>query len=121
MEINAAQRMVDDWIRNVGGGYFSELTNLALLTEEVGETARIIARIYGDQVPKPGDMHNELGQELADVFRVLLCLANQTGINLDRELQLNLTFKRKRDADRFAARREAAAESADDPNQCNVF
>lgn len=117
MEINEAQRLVDNWIQEVGGGYFSELTNMALLTEEVGETARIIARVYGDQVAKEGDLRKDLGQELADVLRVLICLANQTGVNLDRELQRNLGIKRDRDTERFAPRREAAGKK----NPGNVF
>ncbi|MDE6010309.1 MAG: nucleotide pyrophosphohydrolase [Muribaculaceae bacterium] len=106
MTIGEAQRAVDDWIRHIGGGYFSHLTNMALLTEEVGELARVIARTYGEQVAKPGDLRHGLSEELADVMWVLICLANQSGIDLDAALADSLEKKRRRDADRFAGRRQ---------------
>ena len=84
--LRQAQRMVDHWIRTYGVRYFSELTNMAVLTEEVGELARVIARTYGDQSFKPGEKAN-LGDEMADVLWVLLCLANQTGVDLTEELR----------------------------------
>ena len=99
MTIKEAQLAVDQWIKEYGVRYFSELTNMAMLTEEVGELARVIARKYGDQSFKPGEKDN-LGEEMADVLWVLLCLANQTGINLTEELQKNLEKKTVRDKDR---------------------
>lgn len=105
MTIVEAQKAVDDWIHNVGGGYFSHLTNMALLTEEVGELARVIARTYGEQVPKKGDLRKGLEEELADVMWVLICLANQSDINLDTALRNSIEKKKLRDAERFAARR----------------
>ncbi len=107
MEIKEAQEAVDRWIQSTGGGYFSELTNMALLTEEVGETARVIARLYGDQIAKKGDLRKSLAEELADVFWVVLCLANQTGIDLDEALNEGFEKRRLRDASRFAARRDS--------------
>lgn len=103
MEIKEAQLLVDEWIKTVGVRYFSELTNMALLTEEVGEVARIIARRYGDQVAKDGDLDKQLADELADVLWVVICLANQTGIDLEDALRLNLDKKRSRDKHRFDA------------------
>ena len=103
MEIKEAQLLVDEWIKTVGVRYFSELTNMALLTEEVGEVARIIARRYGDQVAKDGDLDKQLADELADVLWVVICLANQTGIDLEDALRRNLDKKRSRDKDRFDA------------------
>ena len=97
--IRQAQRMVDDWIRTYGVRYFSELTNMAVLTEEVGELARVMARTYGDQSFKPGEKAN-LGDEMADVLWVLLCLANQTGVDLTEELRRNLEKKTLRDKER---------------------
>ena len=94
-----AQKAVDDWIKKYGVRYFSELTNMALLTEEVGEVARIIARNYGDQAEKKGEKLN-LADELADVLFVLLCIANQTGINMDEALEKNLAKKTMRDSRR---------------------
>ena len=93
MTIKEAQTMVDGWIRNTGKGYFSELTNMAVLTEEVGEVARIMARRYGDQVPKPGEPDPDLADELADVLWVVLCLANQTNTDLTDALAKNLQTK----------------------------
>lgn len=97
--IRAAQKMVDEWIRKYGVRYFSELTNMACLTEEVGEMARIMARRYGDQSFKDGEQH-ELGDEMADVLWVLLCIANQTGVDLTEALRKNIEKKTKRDAER---------------------
>ena len=99
MTIQEAQEAVDQWIKQYGVRYFSELTNMACLTEEVGELARVISRTYGDQSFKPGEKSN-LGEEMADVLWVLLCLANQTGINLTDELQKSIEKKTKRDKDR---------------------
>ena len=99
MTIQEAQEAVDKWIKQYGERYFSELTNMACLTEEVGELARVIARSYGDQSFKQGEKPN-LGEEMADVLWVLLCLANQTGVNLTEELQRSFEKKTSRDRDR---------------------
>ena len=99
MTIEEAQQAVDKWVKVYGVRYFSELTNMACLTEEVGELARVIARTYGDQSFKEGEKPN-LGEEMADVLWVLLCLANQTGVNLTDELQKSFDKKTKRDKDR---------------------
>lgn len=99
MTIEEAQQAVDKWIKESGVRYFSELTNMACLTEEVGELARVMARTYGDQSFKEGEKAN-LGEEMADVLWVLLCLANQTGVNLTEELQKSFNKKTKRDKDR---------------------
>ena len=99
MTIEDAQKQVDQWIKTYGVRYFSELTNMAVLTEEVGELARIIARTYGDQSFKEGEKHN-LADEMADVLWVLICLANQTGVNLTEAFQRNLEKKTNRDKDR---------------------
>ena len=100
MDIKNAQEQVDIWIRNHGVRYFNELTNMAQLTEEVGEVARIIARRYGEQSEKESDKNKDLGEELADVLFVLLCLANQTGIDLQASFDKKLDLKTKRDHDR---------------------
>jgi NTP pyrophosphatase (non-canonical NTP hydrolase) len=100
MTIEGAQKTVDQWIKTIGVRYFNELTNMAMLTEEVGEVARIIARRYGEQSEKESDKNKDLGDEMADVLFVLICLANQTGINLTEALQKNLDKKTKRDATR---------------------
>ncbi|MBR3472083.1 MAG: nucleotide pyrophosphohydrolase [Prevotella sp.] len=97
MTIKEAQLAVDQWIKEYGVRYFSELTNMACLTEEVGELARVIARKYGDQSFKAGEEAN-LGEEMADVLWVLLCLANQTGVDLTKELRLSIEKKTRRDA-----------------------
>ena len=97
--LRQAQQMVDSWIRTYGVRYFSELTNMAVLTEEVGELARVIARRYGEQSFKPGERAN-LGDEMADVLWVLLCLANQTGVDRTEELRRNLEKKTLRDKER---------------------
>ena len=99
MTIEEAQQAVDKWVKEYGVRYFSELTNMACLTEEVGELARVIARTYGDQSFKEGEKSN-LGEEMADVLWVLLCLANQTGVNLTDELQKSFDKKTNRDKDR---------------------
>ena len=99
MTIEEAQQAVDKWVKVYGVRYFSELTNMACLTEEVGELARVIARTYGDQSFKEGEKPN-LGEEMADVLWVLLCLANQTGVNLTEELHKSFDKKTKRDKDR---------------------
>ncbi len=96
------QNEVDRWIRSVGVRYFNELTNMAILTEEVGEVARIIARRYGEQSEKPSDKEKDLGQELADVLFVTLCLANQTGVDLDEAWRKRMDAKTKRDKERHA-------------------
>jgi NTP pyrophosphatase (non-canonical NTP hydrolase) len=99
MTIKEAQENVDHWIKTYGVRYFSELTNMAVLTEEVGELARVMARKYGDQSFKAGEKDN-IGEEMADVLWVLLCLANQTGVDLTEELRKSIEKKTKRDAER---------------------
>lgn len=105
MTLEEMQAAVDGWIQSIGGGYFSELTNMCLLTEETGELARAIARIYGDQVAKKGDLaenpHDNLREEIADVLWVLTCIANQTGIDLDAAFRESVAKKTKRDSSRF--------------------
>jgi len=100
MTIQQAQGTVDQWIKTNGVRYFNELTNMAILTEEVGEVARIIARRYGEQSDKESDKSKDLGEELADVLWVVLCLANQTGVNLTDAFNKNLEKKTLRDKDR---------------------
>ena len=100
MTIKQAQQMVDEWIHQYGVRYFNELTNMAMLVEEVGEVARIIARKYGEQSFKSYDEKKDLADEMADVLFVLICLANQTGIDLTTALQRNFEKKTKRDSDR---------------------
>jgi|TARA_B100001094_G_scaffold327726_1_gene386546 NTP pyrophosphatase (non-canonical NTP hydrolase) len=107
--INKAQKMVDDWIKTIGVRYFSELTNMAILTEEVGEVARIIARKYGEQSSKKSDGKLELADELADVIFVIICLANQTGINLEKAIIENLGKKTKRDAQRHVENKKLSS------------
>ena len=97
MKINKAQQLIDEWIKKHGVRYFNELTNMAILTEEVGEVARIIARDYGEQSNKKGDLNKKLEDELADVLFVLICIANQTNIDLTKALKNNLKKKTKRD------------------------
>ncbi len=104
MQISEAQQVVDRWIETVGHGYFSQLTNMVLLTEEVGELARSIARVYGEQVAKEGDLKTDLGEEMADILWVLLCLANQCDIDLEEALARSIEKKTARDATRFASR-----------------
>lgn len=100
MNIEDAQKAVDEWIKEHGVRYFNELTNMAQLTEEVGEVARIIARRYGEQSEKESDKEKDLGEELADVVFVVLCLANQTGVNLQEAFNRKLEVKTKRDKNR---------------------
>ena len=100
MTIEEAQKTVDEWIKTHGVRYFNELTNMAILTEEVGELARLVARQYGEQSFKESDKDRDLGDEMADVLWVLLCMANQTGVDLTRALEKNLEKKSLRDKDR---------------------
>ena len=100
MNIKKAQKTVDQWIKNHGVRYFDELTNMAQLTEEVGEVARIIARRYGEQSEKESDKNKDLGEELADVLFVIFCLANQTGVDLQTAFDKKLDLKTKRDHQR---------------------
>lgn len=100
MTLEQAQKTVDQWITTTGVRYFNELTNMAMLTEEVGEVARIIARRYGEQSEKESDKSRDLADELADVLWVVICLANQTGVNLTEAFQKNLEKKNLRDKDR---------------------
>ncbi len=103
LSIRQAQELVDSWIRTTGVRYFSELTNMAILTEEVGEVARLMSRIYGDQSFKESDKVSKLSDELADVLWVLLCIANQTGVDLTVALEKNFTKKDLRDGGRHQA------------------
>ncbi len=100
MTLQQAQAQVDEWIKTTGVRYFNELTNTAILTEEVGEVARIMARRYGEQSEKESDKNKDLGDELADVLWVLICLANQTGVDLTEAFKKNLEKKSLRDVDR---------------------
>jgi len=100
MTIEEAQKQVDDWIKTYGVRYFSELTNMVILTEEVGELARIIARKYGEQSFKKSDENRNMGDEMADILWVLICLANQTGINLTEAFEKNMLKKTERDSTR---------------------
>ena len=100
MEITTLQKQVDEWIKTIGVRYFNELTNMAMLTEEVGEVARIIARRYGEQSEKESDKSKDLGEELADVLFVTLCLANQTGVDLQSAFDKKMKVKTERDFDR---------------------
>ena len=100
MELQKAQKKVDDWIKEHGIRYFDELTNMAQLSEEVGEVARIISRRYGEQSEKESDKSKDLGEELADVIFVTLCLANQTGVNLQKAFDKKIRLKSKRDHER---------------------
>lgn len=100
MEIKILQNQVDEWIKTIGVRYFNELTNMAMLTEEVGEVARIIARRYGEQCEKESDKSKDLGEELADVLFVTLCLANQTSVDLQAAFDKKMKVKTERDFDR---------------------
>ena len=100
MTISEAQQQVDEWIKTIGVRYFSELTNMAILTEEVGELARVMARKFGDQSFKKSETADHLADEMADVLWVLICLANQTGVDLTDALKKNIEKKTTRDADR---------------------
>jgi NTP pyrophosphatase (non-canonical NTP hydrolase) len=100
LTIKEAQKRVDDWIRTYGVRYFSELTNMAILTEEVGELARVISRTYGEQSFKDSDKNRNIGDEMADVMWVLMCLANQTGVDLTDAFEKNMKKKTERDSER---------------------
>jgi len=106
MTIKEAQKQVDQWINTTGIRYFSELTNMAILTEEVGEVARIISRKYGDQSFKESEQHIDLADEFADVLWVLICLANQTGVDLTEAFERNMEKKSKRDAERHLSNKK---------------
>lgn len=101
LTLNQVQSQVDTWIKTIGKGYFSELTNTAILMEEVGEVARLMARTYGEQTFKNSDKEKNLADEMADVLWVLTCLANQTGINLQDAFEKNMLKKTNRDSNRF--------------------
>ena len=113
MTLHEAQQRVDAWIRDVGVRYFSELTNLAQLVEEVGEVARIMSRTYGDQSFKESDREYHLADELADVLFVLICIANQTGVDLTEALERSLEKKTRRDRQRHQANPKLATRAAD--------
>ncbi len=100
LTLGEAQQKVDSWIKTIGVRYFSELTNLGILMEEVGELSRLMVRRYGEQSSKPGEAENDLGDEMADVLWVLICLANQTGVDLNDALLKNFEKKNDRDAER---------------------
>lgn len=100
LTLNDAQKQVDEWIKTIGVRYFSELTNMTILTEEVGELARIMARTFGDQSFKKSDLDKNLADEMADVLWVLICMANQTGVNLTEAFEKNMLKKTERDATR---------------------
>lgn len=120
MTIKEAQEAVDKWIKQYGVRYFSELTNMACLTEEVGELARVIARTYGDQSFKKGEKPN-LGEEMADVLWVLICLANQTGIDLTEELQKSFNKKTQRDAERHKNNPKLSTEQGKDKQKITTI
>ena len=118
LTLSDAQRLVDEWIQTYGVRYFSPLTNMAILTEEVGEVARLMARLYGDQSFKKSDEGKKLDDELADVLWVLLCIANQTGVDLHSALMKNIEKKTQRDRDRHRANPKlAATEEEIEPKQ----
>ena len=118
LTLSDAQRLVDEWIQTYGVRYFSPLTNMAILTEEVGEVARLMARLYGDQSFKKSDEGKTLDDELADVLWVLLCIANQTGVDLHTALMKNIEKKTQRDRDRHRANPKlAATEEEIEPKQ----
>ena len=118
LTLSDAQRLVDEWIQTYGVRYFSPLTNMAILTEEVGEVARLMARLYGDQSFKKSDEGKSLDDELADVLWVLLCIANQTGVDLHSALMKNIEKKTQRDRDRHRANPKlAATEEEIEPKQ----
>lgn len=106
LTLHDAQKKVDEWINKIGVRYFNELTNMAILSEEVGEVARIISRKYGEQSEKDSDKNLDLADELADVLFVLICLANQTGVNLEEAFRKNLIKKTSRDADRHVSNKK---------------
>lgn len=106
MHISEAQEKVDSWIREYGVRYFNELTNMAILTEEVGELARCMSRRFGEQSYKEGEEHGDLGDEIADVLFVLICIANQTGVDLEEALSENISKKTSRDRSRHTANKK---------------
>lgn len=112
LTIKQAQSQVDQWIRTIGVRYFSELTNMAILTEEVGELARIMARKYGDQSFKPGENPDTMADEMADVLWVLICLANQTGVDLEEAFRKNIEKKTLRDKNRHGSNEKLKDESS---------
>jgi NTP pyrophosphatase (non-canonical NTP hydrolase) len=114
LSLDEAQQSVDEWIKRIGVRYFSELTNLAQLVEEVGELARVLSRTYGDQSAKASDKDKNLSDEMADVLFVLICLANQTGVNLTDALRANLEKKTKRDATRHLENPKLAPQPANE-------
>src|SRR4051812_8839344 len=116
MTLQEAQSQVDNWIKTIGVRYFTELTNTAILMEEVGEVARIMARTYGDQSFKKADMAKDLGDEMADVLFVLICLANQTGVDLTEAFARNLEKKTVRDADRHKNNPKLQGPAGSGPN-----
>ena len=113
MTLEEAQKRVDDWIRTTGVRYFSELTNMAILTEEVGEVGRLMSRLYGEQSFKEGERRDGLADELADVLWVVICLANQTGVDLTAALEQNLAKKENRDAERHRTNEKLKGEDRD--------
>ncbi len=115
--IAQAQASVDDWIRNIGVRYFSELTNLAQLTEEVGELARIMSRTYGEQSFKASDVQGSISDELADILFVVICIANQTGVDLTEAMKQNLDKKTRRDKDRHKSNPKLNQTPNHQPNQ----
>lgn len=112
--IKEAQEIVDNWIKTIGVRYFNELTNMAILTEEVGEVARIIARTYGEQSSKDSDKSHDLGDEMADVLWVLICLANQTGVDLTEAFRKNIEKKTSRDSERHKNNEKLKTDSFSD-------
>lgn len=119
ISLRQAQQLVDDWIRTYGVRYFSELTNMACLTEEVGELARVMARTYGDQSFKPGEKSN-ISEEMADVLWVLLCLANQTGVDLTQALRQSIAKKTARDKDRHRQNPKLAPDNQNNNKNQNI-
>lgn len=117
MTIREAQQCVDEWIKTIGVRYFGELTNMALLTEEVGELARIIARRYGEQSEKESDKNKDLADEMADVLWVLICLANQTGVDLTKAFEKNIEKKTTRDANRHRSNPKLYPGTAEDQDR----
>ena len=117
ISLKDAQEIVDDWIKTVGVRYFNELTNLAMLTEEVGEVARIIARRYGEQSEKESDKGKDLGDELADVLWITICLANQTGVDLTSAFLRNLEKKTERDGNRHKENKKLGVSEKKPKNQ----
>ena len=120
LSVREMQRVVDEWIHTIGGRYFSELTNMALLMEETGELARVVARVYGDQIAKEGDLRKSLAEEMADVLWVLTCLANQTGVDLTRAFRESLEKKCNRDRHRFDSLKRDADTTSNTADPANT-